>query len=164
MLTEHCRPVCLSWMALDLPLWSVIETTATLYDRGQQQFHLLLTEPQIQSVETTQLHEVATLPLVATPRLLWLELSPYRVVMTMQGNNQLSYRHFWEPGVYGLNRYWLQQELHSREQLRLRNYTRSLTLTGNPLPNHLRIEYELWSYKLQLGKYVLNLEIQHGSN
>lgn len=147
-------------MALDLPLWSVIETTATLYDRGQQKFHLLLTEPRIQTAESTS-HEVATLPLIATPRLLWLELSPYRVVMTMQGNNQLSYRHFWENGVYGLNRYWLQEDLQNREQLRLRNYTRSLMLTGDPLPAHLRIEYELWSYQLQLGKYVLNLEIQH---
>jgi hypothetical protein len=45
--------------------------------------------------------------------------------------------------------------------MRLRNFTRSLTLTGRPLPEHLRVEYELWSAKVQLGHYILNLEIHH---
>jgi hypothetical protein len=93
---------------------------------------------------------------------LWLEISPYRVIMTMQGNGKSSYRHFWEQGVYGLSRYWLQDErVSSYDQLRLRNFTRSLELAANPLPEHLRVEYELWTNQLCLGRYVLNLEIQH---
>jgi hypothetical protein len=165
MLTHHRKPICLSFMAFDLPLWSVVETAATLYDRGEQRFHLLLTEPTVQGFEGRQVSSEAPLellPIVPTPRLLWLELSPYRVVMTMQGDGNFSYRHAWEPGVYGLSRYWLQHSQSANgEQLRLRNFTRSLTLTGKPLPHHLRLEYELWSDTLRLGHYVLNLEIHH---
>jgi hypothetical protein len=155
MLTHHRKPVCLSLMAFDLPLWSVVETAATLYDRGQDQFHLLLTEPAVQGWQ-----EPAEASAIQTPRLLWLELSPYRVVMTMQGDGKASYRHLWQPGVYGLSRYCLQhQDLRGCEQIRLRNFTRSLLVTGKPLPNQLRIEYELWANTLRLGHYVLNLEI-----
>jgi hypothetical protein len=79
----------------------------------------------------------------------------------MQGNGQLSYRHFWEQGVYGITRYWLPVEsLQPSEPIRLRNFTRSLTLDGHPLPKHLRVEYELWAGKIQLGSYVLSLEIK----
>ena len=46
-------------------------------------------------------------------------------------------------------------------QLRLRNFTRNFQLTGYPLPEHLRLEYELWSQKVCLGRYVLNLEVHH---
>lgn len=82
--------------------------------------------------------------------------------MTMQGNAQLSYRHFWEQGVYGMSRYWLPTEsLQPNEPIKLRNFTKSLTLTGHPLPQHLRVEYELWAEKVQLGTYILNLEIHH---
>jgi hypothetical protein len=91
-----------------------------------------------------------------------MEISPYRVIMTMQGNGKLSYRHFWEKGVYGVNRYWLQSDsLQGHEGFRLRNYTRSLKLEGRPLPQHLRLEYELWAEQVQLGRYVLNLDIHH---
>ncbi|MBD1867016.1 hypothetical protein H6F95_06810 [Cyanobacteria bacterium FACHB-471] len=169
MLSHHPRPVCLSFTALDLPLWSVLETSATLYQRENEQFHLLLTEPWVQeradmplprtSSEITP--EVATLSGNQTPRLLWLEISPYRVIMTMQGNGQFSYRHFWEQGVYGISRYWLQGNTSGNEQLRLRNFTRSLKLIGGELPHHLRVEYELWSGKVQLGHYVMNVEIRH---
>ncbi|MGI8502027.1 MAG: hypothetical protein ACR2LR_12945, partial [Hassallia sp.] len=59
-------------------------------------------------------------------------------------------------------RYWLPTEsLHPHEPIRLRNFTRSLTLTGHPLPEHLRVEYELRADKIQLGCYILNLEIKH---
>jgi len=82
--------------------------------------------------------------------------------MTMQGNDQVSYRHFWEQGVYGVSRYWLPTEsLQPSDPIRLRNYTNSLTLSGQELPEHLRVEYELWAEKVQLGRYILNLEIQH---
>jgi hypothetical protein len=36
-----------------------------------------------------------------------------------------------------------------------------LNLSRQGLPEHLRIEYELWSDKLQLGRYILNLEIDN---
>lgn len=162
MLTRHCKPVCLSLIAYDLPLWSIVETSATLYQKDQERFHLLLTEPLVLDIQDRRsLVPAAALP-PQTPRLVWLELSPYRVIMTMQGNGQYSYRHFWEQGVYGLSRYWLQTPLQSqRHQIRLRNFTRSLTLSGQPLPERLRIEYELWANQLQVGHYVLSLDIHH---
>lgn len=82
--------------------------------------------------------------------------------MTMQGNGQFSYRHFWEQGIYGLNRYWLQSDrMEHTSQMRLRNFTRNLTLTGtNNQPKHLRLEYELWSPNVCLGHYVMTLEIR----
>jgi hypothetical protein len=152
-------------MSFDLPLWSVVETAATLYQKDEQRFHLLLTEPLIQDNHDPLPEKPSisspTLPF-PTPRLLWLEISPYRVIMTMQGNGKFSYRHFWEQGVYGLSRYWLQGEsFPGSNQLRLRNFTRSLSLIGNSLPQNLRIEYELWSDQVRLGHYVLNLDVHH---
>ncbi|NJL10230.1 MAG: hypothetical protein HC908_08815 [Calothrix sp. SM1_7_51] len=154
MLTHHRKPVCLSLISTDLPLSSVMETAGTLYQKDTERFHLLLTAP------TPKNRDAVILP--SSPRLLWLEISPYRVTMTMQGNSQLSYRHFWEEGVYGISRYWLPIEsLQPQQPIRLRNFTRSLSLTGNPLPENLRVEYELWAGKVQLGSYILNLDIEH---
>jgi hypothetical protein len=154
MLTHHRKPVCLSLISTDLPLWSVVETAATLYQKDRDRFHLLLTAPPVTNSKE------ALNP--SSPRVLWLEISPYRVTMTMQGNAQLSYRHFWERGVYGVTRYWLPNEsLQPNQPIRLRNFTRNLTLNGHPLPEHLRVEYELWAGKVQLGCYILNLEIHH---
>lgn len=163
MLTHHRKPVSLSLVSTDLPIWSVVETSATLYQKDKDRFHLLLTEPAIcESTHNYGHPEVATLPKAATTRLLWLEFSPYRAIMTMQGNGLYSYRHLWERGMYGLSRYWLQsQSIGRNDQMRLRNFTRSLSLIGKPLPEHLRVEYELWSEKVQLGRYILNLEIHH---
>ena len=156
MLTHHRKPVCLSLVSTDLPIWSVLETSATLYQKDRERFHLLLTEPTIKEQEFSY-------PSSGTSaRLLWLEISPSRVIMTMQGNGKLSYRHFWEKGIYGMSRYWLQGESSpGQSQMRLRNYTINLTLEGKVLPEHLRVEYELWSEKVQLGRYILNLEIHH---
>ncbi|WNZ24858.1 hypothetical protein HJG54_19730 [Leptolyngbya sp. NK1-12] len=160
MLTQHHTPVCLSLASFDLPLWSIVETNATLYQREPERFHVLLTEPLIQDAQIG----AGTVPQpsgMSTPRLLWLEITPYRVIMTMQGNGHFSYRHFWEQGVYGLSRYWLQTtDVMENNQIRLRNFTRSLFLKGKKLPSHLRVEYELWSEQVQIGHYVLNLEIQ----
>jgi hypothetical protein len=154
MLTHHRKPVCLSLISTDLPLSSIVETAGTLYQKDNERFHLLLAAP------TPKNYEAAITP--SSPRLLWLEISPYRVTMTMQGNGQLSYRHFWEQGVYGITRYWLPTEsLQPQQPIRLRNFTRSLTLSGHPLPENLRVEYELWSGKVQLGSYILNLDIHH---
>lgn len=163
MLTHHRKPVCLSIVSTDLPIWSVVESAATLYQKDHDRFHLLLSEPSILDREiSTHVPELALPPQSGASRLLWLEISPYRVIMTMQGNGRFSYRHFWEQGVYGLSRYWLQSDsLRSNGQMRLRNFTRSLTLTGGSMPDRLRIEYELWADRTQLGCYVLNLEIRH---
>ncbi|MBD2388747.1 hypothetical protein [Cylindrospermum sp. FACHB-282] len=170
MLTHHRKPVCLSIISTDLPVWSVVETAGTLYQKDTDRFHLLLTAPPLISCEVGSLPSPEeTLPhnsnhtyTPTSPRILWLEISPYRVIMTMQGNAQVSYRHFWEQGVYGISRYWLPTEsLQPKEPIRLRNFTNSLTLTGNTLPEHLRLEYELWAAKVQLGRYILNLEIHH---
>lgn len=79
--------------------------------------------------------------------------------MTMQGKTGISYRHFWEKGVYGISRYWYNDTANDPSSLRLRNYTRSLTLEGQTLPEILRVEYELWSDKVQLGHYIVHLEI-----
>lgn len=123
---------------------------------------MLLTEPLVEdSLPSQSSLESALGTAPVTPRLLWLEVSPYRVMMTMQGNGKFSYRHFWEQGVYGVSRYWLQAESLGTEQLRLRNYTRSLVMRRNSLPEHLRVEYELWSGQMQLGQYVMNLEVRH---
>jgi hypothetical protein len=162
MLTHHRKPVSLSLVSTDLPIWSVLETSATLYQKDRDRFHLLMTEPATGDLDRPDTPAIAVAPTSAKARLLWLEISPHRAIMTMQGNSQVSYRHFWERGVYGLSRYWLQSEaLKTSGQMRLRNYTRSFKLTGGSLPEHLRLEYELWSEKVQLGCYILNLEIHH---
>ncbi len=156
MLKHHRKTVNLSLISTDFPVWSVVETAATLYQKDTEQFHLLMTEP-FSNEEFTENS------VVASPQLLWLNISPYRVTMTKQGNGRINYRHFWEQGVYGLSRYWVrsQQSLEASEQMCLRNFTCQLKITGRPLPEHLRVEYELWSAKIQLGRYILNLEIHH---
>lgn len=159
MLTHHHKSVCLSLISTDLPLWSVVETAATLYEKERDRFHLLLTAPSVTEIPNQVPPTAANS--TSSPRLLWLEISPYRVAMTMQGNSQLSFRHFWEQGVYGVSRYWLPMESSNLEKICLRNYTRSLHLSGGSLPENLRVEYELWTGNLQLGSYVLNLEINH---
>ncbi len=165
MLTQHRRFVSLSIVSTDLPVWSDVQAIATLYQRDQQRFHLLLTEPKVaagdQQCDRLILQNQPTQNQPSTPRLLWLEMSPYRVALTMQGDGQLSYRHLWERGVYGISRYWLQgNHGEPSRQLQMRNFTRQLDLNGTTLPERLHLEYELWSDKMRLGAYVLNLEIQ----
>jgi hypothetical protein len=159
MSINHHRPVSLSLMSTDLPIHSTIETCGTLHQKDRFRFDLLLNQPEaLQSVaeeETTSTVETAR-------HMLWLEISPARVIMTLQGNGKFCYRHFWEPGIYGLSRYWLNDSSgEMANAFRLRNYTRSLQLDGDIFPEYLRIEYELWSGKVQLGNYVLNLEVYH---
>jgi len=157
MLTHHRIPVCLSLMSTDLPILSTLETAATLYVRESDRFHLILHQSKEIPVG---LHQEVLVP--AAPQLLWLELSPRRVIMTLQGNTQFSYRHFWERGVYGISRYWLNEgKQHLSDSFRLRNFTRDLTLIGQQLPEFLRVEYELWTGSVCLGHYVLHLELYH---
>jgi hypothetical protein len=158
MLTHHRRPVLLSWTSTNLPLGTTIETAATLYQKDDCRFHLLLKDTPL----PTSASDVAPPADLMLPvsRLLWLELSPYRVIVTMQGSEQSGYRHFFERGVYGVTRYWLHDPIsQERGSMRLRNYTLNLELRGSPVPESLRLEYELWSGKLSLGHYTLSLEI-----
>lgn len=157
MLTHHRRPVSLSLMSVDLPILSSVETSATLYQKDSNWFHVLLNEEEIP-------RSVAELDnnLLQEPKnqLLWLEISPYRVIMTMQGKGKFAYRHYWEQGIYGVSRYWLNgDDPKETDAFRLRNFTRSLQLKGLSLPEYLRVEYELWSAEVRLGHYVLHLEI-----
>ncbi|MFM7546229.1 MAG: hypothetical protein ACKO3I_06940 [Synechococcales cyanobacterium] len=168
MLTRHHLPVSVSFLSTDLPVWSVVETAGTLYQKDQERFHLLLMEPelgkwnQIQGLsafpdKTSQSSKLSVQP---RRRLLWLEISPYRVMVTMQGNgSSFSYRHYWESGVFGLSRFWLHDETLTSGQLCLRNYTRHLKFHQHPIPQSLRIDYELWSGNSQLGHYLLNVDI-----
>lgn len=160
MLTHFRRSICLSVMSTDLPVWSNVETVGTLYQRDADRFHLLLTEPKVTEPSDSVLPGL--MPQGEQMRLIWLEMSPNRVTMTMQGNGKLSYRHLWERGVYGLSRYWLQGEnLGQSHQLQLRNFTLNLQLDGFPLPTSLHLDYELWSAQSRLGRYMLQLDIQH---
>lgn len=172
MLTEHRKPVCLSLVSTDVPVLSVVDAAATLSQKDSDRFHLLLTAPPNKSSEeaiasgpalspeATRYREGAIAP--TSPRTWWLEISPHRVIMTMQGNAQLNYRHIWKQGISGSSRYWLPTESSPpNKPITLRNFTNILVLDGHPLPRHLRVEYELWAEKVQLGHYILNLEIQH---
>lgn len=163
MLTQLRCPIRLSFSSTDLLVDVTIETVGTLYQKDHDRYHLLLTEPftgQWDVLFYKQEHSTSTT--VPTPRLLWIEFSAYRVTLTMQGNGGLSYRHLFEPGVFGISRFWLQdQPQNAIEQMRLRNFTRNLHVKGNPFPNYLLLEYELWSQNLKLGDYTLNVEIQH---
>ena len=159
MLINHHRPVTLSWLSTDLPFESTLETSGTLYQKDRFRFDLLLS----QSVPLHSTDKEETNSTVETARhMLWVEISPARVILSLQGNGKFCYRHFWEPGIYGLSRYWLNDEGGDiSNAFRLRNYTRRLQLEGDTLPEYLRIEYELWSDQVQLGNYVLNLEVDH---
>ena len=161
MLAHNRNIVYLSLLSTDLPLWHIIESHASLYQKERDRFHLLLNQYSSDD-ETFSLDNKDEIIKEnnGKKKLLWLEISPDRVTMTMQSPGKLSYRHFWEKGVYGVSRYWLNDNpLEGSKSLRLRNFTRYLKLEGQPLPNSLQIEYELWSAKVQLGSYVLHLDI-----
>ncbi|MGB3241122.1 MAG: hypothetical protein WBB29_22750 [Geitlerinemataceae cyanobacterium] len=162
MLTHQRKPVSLSLISTDLPIWSVVETSATLYQKDRERFDVLLNEPSLRECQThLSDNESATVQTENSSRLIWLEISPYRTIITMQERGSLSYRHLLERGMYGISRYWLRSDNPQEplQQIRLRNYTRNLTLVSRPFLQHLRLEYELWTGKVRLGRYVLNLEI-----
>jgi hypothetical protein len=157
MLTHHRCPVSLCLVSTDLPILSTLETAATLYQKDRHQFQILLNQPPVALADIDTLH-----PEKNHNQLLWLEISPSRVIMTMQGKGRYAYRHFWERGVFGVSRFWLNAEnLDEGYAFRLRNYTRDLRLEGKMIPDYLRVEYELWSESLRLGHYILHLEIHH---
>ncbi len=155
MLVNRYQTVHLSFISTDLPIWQVIEAQASLYQKDQERFHLLLNQQNLpHSVMSASAQEKSE------QGLFWLEISPYRVMMTMQSNGRLSYRHFWEQGIYGVSRYCLNTDPDQPSQsLRFRNFTRYLQVENNPFPRNVRIEYEMWSARVHLGSYILHLEI-----
>ena len=161
MLAHNSNTVYLSLLSTNLPLWHIVESRASLYQKDRDKFHLLLQQKSpISSASATKEEDKSIFTNNSQGKLLWLEISPYRVIMTMQSQGKLSYRHFWEKGIYGTSRYWLNEDPPEKSgSLRLRNFTRYLKLEGQPLPTSLQIEYELWSAKLQLGCYVLHLDV-----
>ncbi|MGV2829224.1 hypothetical protein [Myxosarcina sp. GI1(2024)] len=160
MLVNRQQNVYLSFISIDLPLWNVIETTASLYQQDGDRFRLLLDR---QNLPYSTFAETSKSPKAGedVPKgLFWLEISPYRVILTMQSDRRSSYRHFWEKGIYGVSRYCLNSSPPAKcNSLRLRNYTRQLILEADPYPKFLQIEYELWSAKLKLGSYILYVDI-----
>ena len=156
MLVNRYQTVHLSFISTDLPIWNMIQAKATLYQKDEERFHLLLNQQKLP-------HSI--IPMSDQDQseqgLFWLEISPYRVMMTMQSNSKLSYRHFWEQGIYGVSRYCLNTEPDQPTQsLRFRNFTRYLKVDGHPFPRNVRIEYEMWSAKVHLGSYILYLNIE----
>ncbi len=173
---DQRRAVMLSLTSENSAIACEVEAIATLVQNDAHHFHLLLPEAVVQ--DFCPILE-STAPLGHTVRLLWLELSPYRVAMTMQGAGRFSYRHSWSRGLYGKSQYWLhtpqspptdrarhltRQDTDDHPVLHLRNFTRTLLLEGqspgSSLPKRLYIDYELWGGLQKLGRYALNLEIQ----
>jgi hypothetical protein len=161
MLTQH-RPISISYLSTNLNLLSHLTTVATLYQRNRESFHLVLKNVDFHEVEKLTGDNDQEVPVKYNSKnLIWLEISRHRIVMTQQHETKLNYRHFWEKGVYGVSRYWLnsQDEQLKNQKIYLRNFTRNLTMIGGDIPESLRIDYELWSNNLNLGHYILHIEI-----
>lgn len=149
--------VNLSFISTDAPFWSTIKANASMWQKDPERFHLSLNQQQLPQSITTEADGATN---TLQRGMFWLDISPYQVTMTMQSNGGLSYRHFWERGIYGTSKYCLNTESNLPSQsLILRNFTRSLTLQSDPCPRLVRIEYEMWSAQLYLGSFVLHLEI-----
>lgn len=161
MLTQH-RPISISYLSTNLNLLAQLTTVATIYQRHEDSFHLVLKNVDFHGVEKhTGGNQEPITSTTSQKNIIWLEISPYRVIMTQQHHSQLNYRHFWEKGVYGVSRYWLnsKDEMLRHQKIHLRNFTRNLTMIGGIIPDSLRIDYELWSHNLNLGHYILHVEI-----
>ena len=165
MQTDRRKIVYLSFISTDLPLWNIIEAKASLYQKEKDKFYLLLNQQNLPHSPDSRNHEATSEESNCKKGLLWLEISPYRVMLTMQSKSRFSYHHFWEKGVYGISRYWLNSNTSKESSsFRLRNYTRYLKLDYidySPFPKSLQAEYELWSAKLKLGSYMLHLDINN---
>jgi hypothetical protein len=149
--------VNLALISKDLPFGSTIETKASMWQKDAERFHLLIDQQQLPQPIATQAEGKTD---VLQWGIFWLDISPYQVIMTMQSDGELSYRHFWERGIYGMSKYCLNTESNLPSQsLILRNFTRSLTVNCDPCLRLVQIEYEIWSAQLCLGSYVLQLEI-----
>ena len=158
MLADRHSNVYLSFISTDLPLWNIIEGNASLYQKDPTKFHVLLNQYNLP--QSSFANDSTSIVEEQAQGLLWLEVSPSRVILTMQSNSKFSYRHFWERGVYGISRYWLNaNSAENSSSFRLRNFTRFLHFDCDPFLKSVQIDYELWSSQLKLGSYVLHLDI-----
>lgn len=159
MLVNRYQTVYLSFIATDLPIWNVIEATAHLYQQEPGKFYLLLHQSN-SNINQTQAEVRFSRHQKPKQELFWLEIAPNQIMLTMQSNSHLSYRHFWEQGASGISRYYLNQKCDRPSQsLRFRNFTRYLKVECDPFPRNIRLEYELWSKKIQLGSYIVHVDI-----
>lgn len=162
MLTDH-RSVSLCYLSTNLEILVHLDTIATLYQRDDHRFHVVLNNVKFNKISENKnfcLEEENDEG--KEKNLIWLEISPFRVIMTQQNKRGVNFRHYWEKGIYGKSRYWLNENGDSKQvndSIHLRNFTRNLTLKGLSNPESLRIEYELWSNHLNFGHYVLHLEV-----
>ncbi|WP_036480164.1 hypothetical protein [Myxosarcina sp. GI1] len=160
MLVNRHQNVYLSFISTDLPIWHVVETTAALYHQDGDCFRLLLDRQNLPYSTFANAHTKEKVNGNRPKGIFWLEISPYRVILTMQGDRCTSYRHFWEKGIYGVSRYCLNAKPpEASSSMKLRNYTRKLILKADPYPTSLQIEYELWSATVNLGSYILYIDI-----
>lgn len=162
MLTEH-RSISLSYISTNLEILAHLDTIATVYQREQNKFHVVINNVDFSNgFDTREITVLKNKNHENSKNLLWLEISPYRVIMTQQNRHSVNYRHFWERGIYGKSRYWINTDVDSNNQqnyLHFSNFTRSLTFVNKSTLKSLRLEYELWSNDLNLGNYILHLEI-----
>lgn len=162
MLTDH-RSISLSYLSTNLEILVHLDAIATLYQREHNRFHLVLNNVEFSKItDDTNFYFPKENQEENGKNLIWLEISPFRVIMTQQNKKGVNYRHYWERGIYGKSRYWLNENgenNQAKDSIYLRNFTRNLTLRGTSTPESLRIEYELWSNHLNLGHYVLHLEV-----
>ncbi|MEN9205177.1 MAG: hypothetical protein Q6J68_03890 [Thermostichales cyanobacterium SZTDM-1c_bins_54] len=143
MLSRRSAPVALCWSALDLAWDASAAGVATIYDRGAQQFHVLLHEESVNQ---------------GGSRLLWLEVLPDRLTLTMQGDGQSHFRHLLRPGATGSSHFWV-----GEQRLDVANFTRSLLIDypspARRLPCRVEVVYELWLAHQRLGVYQLDARI-----
>ena len=155
MLVNRYQTVSLSFISTDLPVWNTIVAKASMFQKDKERFHLLLEQQDLPHSIVPSLNESKS-----QQGMLWLDISPYRVMMTMQSNSKLSYRHFWEQGVYGTSRYCLNTDVDlPGKSIQFRNFTRHLRIENSLYPKNIRIEYELWAGDGRLGSYLMHLEI-----
>ena len=162
MLINRSQTVSLSFVSTDLPIWNTITAQAAMFQKDEQRFHLLLERQTLPHSAVSSDDETSA---KSQQGVFWLDISPYRVMMTMQSDGQLSYRHFWEQGIYGRSRYCLNTDLNQpNKSMQFQNFTRYLHVENSPFPQNVRIEYELWSANVRLGSYLMHLEIDRCGN
>ncbi|MEM1367682.1 MAG: hypothetical protein AAGG02_06625 [Cyanobacteria bacterium P01_H01_bin.15] len=168
MLSYYRKPVSFSFLSTNLPILKSVEATATLYQKDQERFHLLLNDPLGCPPDLAMAPACPKTPTQKQisnsqnpKRLLWLEFSAHRAILTTQGDGDIGYRHYWQTGVTGISRYWLHRYRGDSGSFRLQNYARGITLTGQKFPESLRIDYELRTPQMMLGHFVIHLEIHH---
>lgn len=162
MLTDY-RSISLCYLSTNLEILVHLDAIATLYQKDHHRFHIVLNNVEFSKIKDDSNFYFPTENQEENGKnLIWLEISPFRVIMTQQHKHGVNYRHYWEKGIYGKSRYWLNENGdndRASDSIYLRNFTRNLTLKGASNPESLRIEYELWSNHLNFGHYVLHLEI-----